>query len=173
MTETSAGRWILSAVAATTAVGGYLADWNRTHLFNPEWPPHAKFHDAQTIALGSLLGCGGLFFLWRRGTDPDLDLALGALLPAAFWVAQGASYAFPGTGGLDAEFPEKVPTAGGVRASEWMGSSLMRLLAASGYLLEQRRFRSGQQGPRLVRALHEETGAIDAAPATARAPDPT
>lgn len=138
MLQASAGRRILSAVAATTAVGGYLADWNRTHLFNPEWPPHAKFHDAQTIALGSLLGCGGLFFLWRRGSDPELDLALGAFLPATFWVAQGASYAFPGAAGLDAEFPEKVPTIAGVRASEWMATSLMLLLGAGGYLLARR-----------------------------------
>ena len=54
------GRRILSSVAALTAAGGFLADWNRTHLFNPDWPPHARFHDAQTILLGSLLGVGGL-----------------------------------------------------------------------------------------------------------------
>ena len=54
------GRRILSSAAALTAVGGFLADCNRTHLFNPDWPPHARFHDAQTILLGSLLGVGGL-----------------------------------------------------------------------------------------------------------------
>ena len=46
MHEDSVGRWLLSGVAAFTAVGGFLADWNRTHLFNPRWTPHAKFHDA-------------------------------------------------------------------------------------------------------------------------------
>lgn len=139
MQDATSGRWILSGLAATTAVGGYLADWNRTHLYNPEWPPHAKFHDAWTIGLGTLLGCGGLYFLWRRGRDPELELALGTLLPASFWIAQAASYAFPGTGGLDAEFPERVPRIAGVRASEWMGSALMLLLAALGYGMERRR----------------------------------
>src|SRR5262245_4227608 len=50
------GRWLLSGIAGLTAVSGYLADWNRTHLFNPRWPPHAKFHDAWSILLGTGLG---------------------------------------------------------------------------------------------------------------------
>jgi hypothetical protein len=145
------GRWILSTVAASTAVGGYLADWNHTHLFNPRWPPHAKFHDAQTIALGSLLGCGGLFLLWRHGGDPEKHLALSALIPASFWIAQGMSYAFPGAGGLDAEFPEEVPRIAGVRVSEWMGSSLMLMLTAVGYSLERRRLPNLRHGSATTR----------------------
>jgi hypothetical protein len=109
MKRTSKGRKILTSAAALTAVGGFLADWNRTHLFNPNWPPHARFHDALTITLGSLLGASGLYFLRSRGKDPQRDLALGVLLPSVFWVAQGASFVFPGAKGFEAEFPEKVP----------------------------------------------------------------
>lgn len=50
------GGWILGAVAGMTISNGYLADWNRTHLFNPAWPPHAKFHDAWTVPMGTALG---------------------------------------------------------------------------------------------------------------------
>ena len=100
MDRTGKGRSLLTSVAALTAVGGFLADWNRTHLFDPEWPPHARFHDAQTVALGSLLGACGLYFLHRKGKDPHTDLALGALLPSLFWAAQGASFAFPGAEGV-------------------------------------------------------------------------
>ena len=97
MDWTTKGRVLLTSVATLTTVGGFLADWNRTHLFNPDWPPHARFHDALTITLGSLLGLCGLYFLvGRRGERSDSDLALGALLPSIFWVAQGASFAFPG-----------------------------------------------------------------------------
>ena len=139
MTRRSPGRSILTAIATLTAVGGFLADWNRTHLFNPNWPPHAKFHDALTITLGSLLGASGLYFLRRRGKDPGRDLALGALLPSLFWIAQGASFAFPEAEGFEAEFPEKVPRIKGVWINERFSSALMLALLAIGYAAERRR----------------------------------
>ena len=139
MKRKGAGRWILSSAATLTAVGGFLADWNRTHLFNPNWPPHAKFHDAQSILLGSFLGVGGLYLLWRRGEHPERDLALGALLPAFFWMAQGASFVFPGAEGLEAEFPGKVPRIKGLWLNERVPSALMLVLIAVGYLAERGR----------------------------------
>jgi hypothetical protein len=140
MDWTTKGRVLLTSVAALTTVGGFLADWNRTHLFNPDWPPHARFHDALTIALGSLLGLCGLYVLvGRRSERSDSDLALGALLPSSFWVAQGASFAFPGAEGFEAEFPEKVPRVGGVWINERFSSALMLTLIAAGYAAERRR----------------------------------
>jgi hypothetical protein len=132
--RTGKGRLLLTSVAALTAAGGFLADWNRTHLFNPEWQPHARFHDAQTIALGSC----GLHFLCRRGKEPQTDLTLGALLPSLFWVAQGASFAFPGAEGVEAEFPEKVPRVKGVWVNERFFSALMLALITAGYGAERR-----------------------------------
>jgi hypothetical protein len=139
MKRTGAGRWILSSAATLTAVGGFLVDWNRTHLFNPNWPPHAKFHDAQSILLGAFLGVGGLYLLWRRGEHPESDLALGALLPAFFWMAQGASFVFPGAEGLEAEFPEKVPQIRGLWLNERVPSALMLVVIAIGYVAERGR----------------------------------
>ncbi len=55
------GRILLTSIAALTAVGGFLADWNKTHLFNKKWTPHAKFHDAMTILLGTTLGGSGVY----------------------------------------------------------------------------------------------------------------
>ena len=60
---------------------------------------------AQTIALGSR----GLHFLYRRGKDPHADVALGALLPSLFWVAQWASFAFPGAEGSRPNSPRWYP----------------------------------------------------------------
>jgi len=34
MQQSNAGRWILTSAAIATLVGGYLADWNRPHLFD-------------------------------------------------------------------------------------------------------------------------------------------
>ena len=121
-----------------TAVDGFLADWNRTHLFNPSWPPHAKFHGALTIILGSLLGANGLSLLRRKGEDPARDLALGALLPSLFWIAQGASFVFPGAEGFEAEFPEKVPRIKGVWVNERFSSISMPAVIALAYAAERR-----------------------------------
>jgi hypothetical protein len=137
MERTGKGRWVLTSVAALTPVGGFLADWNRTHLFNPDWPPHARFHDALTIALGSLLGASGLYYLRKKGEPPESDLRVGALLSSLFWLAQGASFACPGAEGLEAEFPEKVPRVGGVWVNERFASALMLALIAIGYALER------------------------------------
>lgn len=135
----SAGRALLRGVAVVTAAGGFVADWNRTHLFNPRWPPHARFHDAQTIALGALLGGSGLYLLRRSASD--LEVALGAVLPGMFWASMGASFAFPGTGGLEAEFPDRVPQVAGVWLNERVGSALMLAASGTGYALEERRRR--------------------------------
>lgn len=131
----STGRKILTGVAVATAVGGFLVDWNRTHLFNPAWPPHARFHDAQTISTGALLGSAGVLAL-RQG---DEGILLGALLPAFFWVSMGTAFLYPGAQGLQAEFPEKVPRIGGVWLDERFAAAGMLGLGGLGYLLARRR----------------------------------
>ena len=67
------------------------------------------FHDALSIALGALLGASGLYFLCRKGKDPQTDVALGALLPSLFWTAQGASFAFPEPKDSKPSFPRRCP----------------------------------------------------------------
>ena len=101
MRRTSKGRWVLSSIAAFTAVSGFVFDWNRWHLHDPDWPPHARFHAAQSVSSASLLGAGGLYFLRRKGEHPERDLALGALLPSLFYLSQAASFAFPGAKGAE------------------------------------------------------------------------
>jgi hypothetical protein len=58
-----------------------------------------------------------------------------------FWVAQGASFAFPGAEGLEAEFPELVPRVKGVWINERFAAGTMVGLSALGYVLERRRTR--------------------------------
>jgi hypothetical protein len=163
----SAGRTILNIVAGATLVGGFAADWNRTHLFNPNWPPHARFHDAMTISLGALLGAGGLYALNHPSTDPDRDTTLGAALPATFWVSMGAAFAYPGAQGLEAEFPDLVPRIRGVWINERFVSAGMLALTGLGYGLERRALRRPPH--RAVRLAHRDTGPR---PRTHHAPPP-
>lgn len=132
------GRTLLISAAALTTVGGFLFDWNRTHLFNPNWTPHAKFHDAFTILLGSMLGAGSLYLLQKKEGDGALQLKWGTLLPSFFWAAQAASFAFPGARGLEAEFPELVPKMGPVWLNEAPFSAFMLSVLGAGYMLEKK-----------------------------------
>lgn len=128
------GRILLLSGAAFTAAGGFLADWNRTHLFNPKWTPHAKFHDAMSILLGTMLGAGSFYLLKKKGNQqPDLQWAV--LLQSFYWASMAGSFAFPGAKGLEAEFPELVPKAGKFRINEGAASIFMLSMLGLGYAL--------------------------------------
>src|SRR5215813_2942420 len=86
------------------AVSAYAADWNETHIYNLRLPPPVKFHNAQTMLLGTLLAGMTLFFTWRSRVDPDTNLMAAAMTAAAYWVALCLSITFPGTAFLDPEF---------------------------------------------------------------------
>ena len=94
----SIGKLLISLVAAFTAVSPYLADWNETHIYNPLWLPHAKFHNAQTMVLGAFLGLLSLYCLWlRRETSDKQKLNEAAVLASLYWLAQLPAALFPGT----------------------------------------------------------------------------
>jgi hypothetical protein len=90
---------LVTLVAILTSCLAYVFDWNETHVYNPNWPPHAKFHNAQTLLLGPLLGAVSLSFLWLKH-----DLYSGAVTCSLYWIAQLGSLAFPGTALIDPEF---------------------------------------------------------------------
>ncbi|MBB4636038.1 hypothetical protein FHS01_002054 [Longimicrobium terrae] len=106
-------------------------DWNRTHLLNPQWTAHARFHDAMTIALGTGLGALALRALLQA--EPDVEQA--ALLTALFWGSQGAAYAFPGTDGAAADVPELAGRLGISPRAEMVSSAGMLAVIGVGYLL--------------------------------------
>lgn len=97
-TRWSIGKLLISLVAAFTAVSPYLADWNETHIYNPLWLPHAKFHNAQTMVLGAFLGLLALYCLWlRREIAERQKLNEAAILASLYWLAQLPAVFFPGT----------------------------------------------------------------------------
>ena len=94
------GRVILTLIAVMTIVSPYLADWNATHIYNPLWPPHAKFHNAQTMTMGVMLGVSGLFFLWRRRSGGG-DVVPAIVLISLYWLSQLPAFLFPGVAWTD------------------------------------------------------------------------
>ena len=101
-------KWIIAFVAMCN-FGGFVADaivpeTARQHLRNPLWPPHAKFHNGQTMLMGIIGGSLSLAILF--GSQP-LTLPLffiAAAVAASYFVAMALAPAFPGTGWTDPEF---------------------------------------------------------------------
>jgi len=99
-----AARCLFTINAVGIAIGGFVADWNASHIYNPRWPPHAKFHDGQTMAFGVLLGAATLFFAWRRSGDRRTNILAAAFTGGVTLWAQAAAFAFPGVAWTDPEF---------------------------------------------------------------------
>ncbi|WP_439379664.1 DUF6640 family protein [Amycolatopsis lexingtonensis] len=94
------GKVLISLSAAGTLVGSYVADWNETHIHNPTWPPHAKFHNAQTMSMGAALSLTALYQLWKpRRSRESLDSA--AVIASLYGLTQLSAVLYPGTASAD------------------------------------------------------------------------
>ncbi|KAI1826906.1 hypothetical protein F4861DRAFT_495627 [Xylaria intraflava] len=102
------GRILLTADAFVLTVGTLKADYfSVTHLFNPNWPPHAKFHNAQTVFLAVILSAMTLFYTWRKAPTPQLRrefTRMAALSGSIYWIAGMLAILPPETMGVDPEF---------------------------------------------------------------------
>jgi len=85
MRRTRLGKFILGFVLVVGAVVSTAVDWNSTHLFNPAWHPHARFHDALFLALLDGTTLIVLWLLWRPSREPALAVTVAALFSLAVW----------------------------------------------------------------------------------------
>ncbi len=138
-TRWSIGKLLISLVAVFTSVSPYLADWNETHIYNPLWLPHAKFHNAQTMVLGAFLSLLAVYCLWfRRETSDKQKLNEGSVLAALYWLAQLPAAFFPGAaltdpGGVN------MPVIFGVEFNQLtLGITVIFPLLLLGYYLERK-----------------------------------
>ena len=92
----------LSGVGLT--LGAHLADLSRSHIFNPRWPPHAKFHTGQTLSMSLFLSLLTILFAWRMTSDQREAVFATAGFAAAYWVTQAIAIAYPNTAFYDPEF---------------------------------------------------------------------
>jgi hypothetical protein len=124
------GKVLISLSAVGTMVGAYVADWNETHIHNPTWPPHVKFHNAQTMSMGTALALATLYHLWKPGrTRASLDSA--TMIAAMYGLTQLSAGLYPGTAGVDPPREDNWP-----QLKTTLPSLGMVLL---GYLTERRR----------------------------------
>jgi len=102
-------RTLLTLTALTTTFGPFLADFSTTHVYNPNWPPHAKFHNGQTMSTGAALGALTLFYTWRRASSPRENLRMAAVLGSLYWGTALTGVLYPGAKAVDPEFGEGFP----------------------------------------------------------------
>ena len=101
---TTVGLLLLTDANLFQVIGTYAADWNETHIYNAHWRPHAKFHNAQTMAMAAVLAVASLYFVWRKRGDASTNLLAAAILRAVYWVIQGLANFYPGFAWTDPEF---------------------------------------------------------------------
>ncbi|MGE8528901.1 DUF6640 family protein [Chryseobacterium rhizosphaerae] len=133
MKSITTGKVLVTLVALVTLFGAYIADWNHTHIFNPRWPPHAKFHNAQTMLFGAVLGLLSLWFLWVQKGDRWVVFRLSIIFASLYWITQAMSILFPGTALFDPEFsyPGQWPV-------QFILDGIMFLLLIMAYILESK-----------------------------------
>jgi hypothetical protein len=100
VTSAIVGKALLSATAVGQMIGPFLFDFNETHIYNASWPPHAKFHNAQTMSSGVALSVATLVNLWRPGSG-RVGLDAAALSASVYWVSQLSAFFYPGTASVD------------------------------------------------------------------------
>jgi hypothetical protein len=102
-------RVVVSSLLVGIGVGPLVVDFLHAptaaqHIRNPAWPPHAKFHDAQYIAMSPLVSAIGLRILFRRGGDAHTRFREAAALGAVAWLGMWGALLLPGTAATDPEF---------------------------------------------------------------------
>jgi hypothetical protein len=136
-------RILISVVALVTAVSPALADYNETHIFNPRWPPHAKFHDAMTIQLGVLLGVLALVLVWYRRRSPSPGRVYAAAVVASlYWLSLVGANFFPNTSYVDPEFAADLPLVAGVLPPQVVLAVILLVLLVIASLLSRPRPRT-------------------------------
>ena len=128
-------KWIVALVAVYN-YGGYIADavWPegaKQHQRNPRWPPHAKFHNGQTMLMGTGLGTLSLVivFAYHPLTLPLLLIA--AATAGMYFVAMALSTIFPGTAWSDPEFASEIPRPLGLFPQQLVSYVLSALIVVA------------------------------------------
>lgn len=100
MKAATIGKALISVTAVAQSVGPYIFDFNETHIYNESWPPHAKFHNAQTMSSGVALTVATLINLWRP-TSGRVGVDAAALSASVYFVSQLSAFFYPGTASVD------------------------------------------------------------------------
>ncbi|KAF2831477.1 hypothetical protein CC86DRAFT_314860 [Ophiobolus disseminans] len=124
------GKSLLLLVNLITTIGPFLADWNETHIHNPTWPPHARYHNGQTMSMGLFIGLitfYALFITIPSTPSPQQQLThltWVLVLQTMIYVSSLSGILYPGALWMDPEFGDGRPQLYGfpvVVGVAWVG----------------------------------------------------
>jgi hypothetical protein len=92
-------KYLISFCAVVTIILPSIMDLNNTHMTNPLWPPHARFHWSIQWYSITMLNAIALYLLWGRyeGAGSRLACVIAGLAPILFWGNFFPSLFMPGT----------------------------------------------------------------------------
>lgn len=102
-------RGLMASVNVLFAATAYYSDWSHTHVLNPRWPPHAKFHNGQSMSFGALSALTSLYLLGRRNANVEAakdSLFTAAVVGSLTTIAGLSAILYPGTAFTDPEFDD-------------------------------------------------------------------
>lgn len=82
--QTRVGKIMVTTVAVSTLLILNVMDLNETHLTNPLWTGHARFHWAIEHMQTCILNIIAIFLVWQK-QQIKLVLLVACLLPMLFW----------------------------------------------------------------------------------------
>ena len=82
-------------------MGPLSADLNETHIFNPHWEPHARFHNAVGLFQAIGLTILGLWLLWKKSSDFKTNIFTAMMIPVLSWGSFFLAILIPGAGAED------------------------------------------------------------------------
>ncbi|MEL6574129.1 MAG: DUF6640 family protein [Pseudomonadota bacterium] len=117
-------------VSGLTVFYGFVpafADLNETHVFNPLWSAHARFHGAWFLAFAAGVALISLFLMWWRD-EVFVPIFLGLMFAIGFWIATVFG---PAYGGALVDPNGHVQTIAGIEANMFLFSVVTMLLIAT------------------------------------------
>lgn len=90
---------VVTLIALFTIVIESYMDLNATHMTNPLWAPHARFHWSIQYFSSMILNVMTLYLLWGKyeGAGSRLAFIIAAMGPLLFWGMFLPSLLMPGT----------------------------------------------------------------------------
>ena len=97
MSRKKIAKTLLSVLVVVSTLVSVVVDWNASHVFNPDWHPHGRFHDVMLLTLLVAFIPILLWLLWRKSKEPEVAVKVTTAILVTFWGSFYINLLIPGT----------------------------------------------------------------------------